>query len=223
MKHTISGHEDYEILEKGVVVSYKNKNSRILKSSPNTKGYLFVDLDGKPCYIHRLVAIQFIENKNKYTVVNHIDGNKQNNNVNNLEWVTQKMNVEHAHRTGLIAKSIQKKIEKNILLLTEKKIEVVKYEKNGKCYFITSYCHNCKNEFSARADSFKRNSYSGLCKNCWHKKLSNKVVQLDKNRKKINEFISVREAERETGVCRSNIYSCLKGKYKTAGGFIWGT
>lgn len=51
--------------------------------------------------VHRLVAETFLENKNKYLVVNHIDGNKQNNNVSNLEWCTISHNVKHAYKTGL--------------------------------------------------------------------------------------------------------------------------
>lgn len=51
--------------------------------------------------VHRLVAEVFLENKNKYPVINHIDGNKQNNNVNNLEWCTQSHNVKESYRLGL--------------------------------------------------------------------------------------------------------------------------
>jgi len=54
-------------------------------------------------YTHRLVATLFIPNVDPslYVEVNHIDGNKENNHVSNLEWVTHTQNVEHAVRTGL--------------------------------------------------------------------------------------------------------------------------
>lgn len=51
--------------------------------------------------IHRLVAETFIDNHNNLEQVNHIDGNKHNNNITNLEWCTQKYNIQEAWRMGL--------------------------------------------------------------------------------------------------------------------------
>ena len=86
---------------------------RVIKSQilrqykrPKEPGYyLFVVLqkDHKRNYVcvHRLVAEAFIPNDNKKPFINHIDGDKSNNNVGNLEWVTQRENVDHAIKAGL--------------------------------------------------------------------------------------------------------------------------
>ena len=68
-------------------------------------GYHKVDLysNGKrtSVRVHRLVAEAFIPNPNELPQINHIDGNKENNNVKNLEWVNNSQNMIHAYRTGL--------------------------------------------------------------------------------------------------------------------------
>ena len=78
----------------------KNKNGKI-RSVKNRHGwYLTVPLccncHRETVRIHRLVAEAFIPNLHKYPEVNHKDGNKQNNNVENLEWCTRAMNMRHA-------------------------------------------------------------------------------------------------------------------------------
>lgn len=82
---------------------YKVKQN-ILKPSKDSYGYLRVglSLNGKLVTkkIHRLVASTFIDGDHKKEV-NHKDGNKTNNNVNNLEWVTRSENQKHAFKIGL--------------------------------------------------------------------------------------------------------------------------
>lgn len=83
---------------KYLISNYGNVKSlytnRILKSG-NNNGYQIVNLHRKNYYVHRLVAIHFLENIENKNQVNHIDFNKSNNHINNLEWITAKENTLH--------------------------------------------------------------------------------------------------------------------------------
>ena len=154
----IEGFENYEVSNLGKVRNIKS--GRILKPFPNRDGYLGHSLcennKRKHLYLHRIIATAFIDNPGKKPQVNHIDENKLNNDLSNLEWCTERENVIHGTRTKRAAE-----------------------------------------------------------------KLSRKVIQLDLNDNVLNEFESMRQAERETGVLVGNISSCCNGKTKSAGGYKW--
>lgn len=101
----ISEKKTYEVSNFGNIRKRLKYGYRNLKPFKDKDGYLKVCLCENQQrvyrYIHRLVAIEFIENKENKPTVNHKDGNKQNNDMNNLEWATIKEQNNHALNTGL--------------------------------------------------------------------------------------------------------------------------
>ena len=75
--------------------------SQLLIPKEHRQGYLWLRIGYKHCLVHRLVAETFIPNPDCKATVNHINGNKADNRVKNLEWATQSENNKHAHITGL--------------------------------------------------------------------------------------------------------------------------
>ena len=93
--------ENYQVSSYGRVWSVRNQ--RCLKPQKHNKGYLNIVLTAKNGkakqeYIHRLVALTFIDNPDNKPTVNHKDENKQNNHVDNLEWATYAENNAHNDR-----------------------------------------------------------------------------------------------------------------------------
>lgn len=133
---------------------FKNSYGIILDDYKiNENGYKRVYILNKTYAIHRLVAYMFIENSENKEQVNHIDGNKLNNKVENLSWVTNQENCIHKFQTGL-------------------------------------------------GNNYKR-----------------KICQYSLENQLIKEFLSIREAIRETKI--GTIGQALQNRQKTAGGFIW--
>jgi hypothetical protein len=115
----IEGHKDYYISNLGnvkttgrVVPFYKGGTKkypeRILKQQKHR--YAIIEIDRKKMLVHRLVAKHFIPNPDKKECVNHKNGNKLDNRVENLEWATHTENINHAYKNGLIQKANHKQV-----------------------------------------------------------------------------------------------------------------
>lgn len=113
------------IYDKGGKTNRKHEE-KILKGWIQNTGYLTVALKNKKYSIHRLVAETFIKNPEKHKTVNHIDGNKLNNKVENLEWCSLQENIKHAYKAGLMenCKRINSKIKQRAKFIDQ-------YDLNG--------------------------------------------------------------------------------------------
>lgn len=115
------------------------KKGKILSTRINNMGYVMVDLkvnkEKSTKLLHRLVAFTFLENPNNYDQVDHIDGNKQNNNLNNLEWVSQSINIKRAYDNKInnITEEAKKRLSENVKGVSPKDRckEVIQLDLNG--------------------------------------------------------------------------------------------
>lgn len=108
MRLKLENYIDYEVSKDGYIYSVKYNKERKLKPNIGKDGYIRVKLYNKNVnktyLLHRLIAQMFIPNPQNKKEVNHIDGDKLNNNVLNLEWCTPSENVVHSYKMGLQSK-----------------------------------------------------------------------------------------------------------------------
>lgn len=222
----------YEISSFGRVKSHAYTSVRFIREQLAGKGYPKVSLrkDGKTQqhYIHRLVAEAFLDNPEQKTEVNHIDGNKRNNHVQNLEWVSRKENQMHAFNNGLL-----KNMENR-----ERAIDVLRRpiicDQTGKVYASVSDAArelgvattNISSILLGRRPHVKGYSFSDYDSSN-PQQHEPQPMQPNRNRKPVicNEtgitYNSLSEAERLTGFARKSIEYVAKGKKKSVKGYTF--
>ena len=218
----------YYITEDGKC--YNEKTGKYLKGQVNCRnGYFSYNLtlpDGskKRCVAHRLVALAYLgdQQTDEKCQVNHRDGNKLNNCVDNLEWVTPSENQQHA---------IDSELRKfnHVFCFNQDKELVAEYKNIPEAVKATGISKwSISIELSAEKKSLVKGFY-------WSReptlgetvKFENhgqpkKVYQYDLNGKFIKSYASQAEAARALGLSRgTHIGECCRGKTKSCAGFIW--
>lgn len=213
--------QDYSVSNKGRI---KNKQGFLLKCHSDKRGYVYKSLGKKTYSVHRLVAQLFIDQIGENMVINHKDGNKGNNDVSNLEIVSQSQNVQHAYNTGLNVK-----INKREVYQVDYRGEIVQMYDSltsvENCTGINrGLIHNaiksgCTSNgyrwFKGRDEIDKEREYKTLTKNFF------KVIQCDcETHTIIAVYDSYPQATNSSNVSKTNISRSCKTTMK-AGGYKW--
>lgn len=159
--------EGYRVSNDGIIESCWHQQGRtlelsnnwkILKPTKNHYGYLQVTLrinnKRKSCYIHRLVALAFIENPYNYSLVCHINDNKEDNRLENLRWGTNKDNFEDSVRNNtyrkdksLGSKNGKSKLNENDVIEIKRLLSLsVSQTKIAKQFDVTKSCISAINK-----------------------------------------------------------------------------
>lgn len=224
----IPSHPKFRATPTGRIYSTKTKRYMKQGTRRGEKGdYLRVNINKKMVSVHKLVAETFIglppEGMDR-PVVNHKDGNKQNNHINNLEWIEHRDNVQHAHDTGLNSTCIP------VVQYSLDGKELNRYKSSASAAKIVGCSH------TAIADACKKKKHVHSIKGfVWRYEddpltqkeidslhtAKSRVVQYSLTCERIREFDSMNEAEKFTGANHAAISQCCRFEIESAGGYQW--
>jgi hypothetical protein len=225
----------YLVDDLGNIYSIKSKTQ--LKLARKSNGYLqaklFVSYDTKTKkrvyvypYVHRLVAEYFIDNPSKLPCVNHIDGNKENNSVDNLEWCTYAQNMQHAVRTGLFKKDRKildlEPVFKDFCskqFLPRDLAERYNWHTGWRLVrYLEEYAKQT-NQLNLFLEA-QQNISKLLGKNS-REHTSKQINQYSLDGTLIKTWDATIDAAKSLGINQGNISNAAVGRAKTAGGFKW--
>lgn len=219
---------NYAITTEGLLLN--TKTNKYLKGQTQKNGYktyIITLSDGsrKRLYAHRMVMMTFkpVEGMEDLEV-NHIDGNKQNNDISNLEWVTSQQNKQHALQTGLYDSKLKKIYcfdkEKNLVGEFDSIVTAVKLQKVSHSGLSNALNHDKATLFNGHYWRFSPDPNFEIytSENKGEKK---RVGKFSLDGDFIESYDSIAEAAEAHGIFRSNISKCCNGHIRTYKGFIW--
>ena len=216
---------NYYITEDGKC--YNDKTKKYLQGQISNSGYLNYNLSLTPqikkrYYAHRLVAQNYLQNPNNLPEVNHKDGNKLNNNVENLEWVSSSENIKHSYELSLNPNQIKVyQFDTNLNLINVYK-SIAEAGRNG--FSTSSIGQEIHKKQKTLTNGYYWNDSDSkdfdimITKNTG---LSSGVYQLDLNDNIIATYSSMGKAAQAVGGSHSHISECCRGKIKTYKGYKW--
>ncbi len=200
----------YFISNLGNVKSIISGKERMLSPCLSNAGYLFIRIKSKAQMIHRLVALMFIPTENPSLHIDHIDGNKLNNQVDNLRWVTQKENNNNPITKSRISIGLKgshrTEAQREVMSAAQKKV----WQKRK------GWKHSTKT-----LEKFKHRQSSMLGRKEEQNPLSKIVLMYDLKGKFIGEFPNSLSIKKQFGIARESVCRCCNGKIKQAGGYIF--
>lgn len=223
MEVFVKGYEGiYSITSDGEVFSYARDTKYKRKLVPDKNGYLTVNFNVagvKVCKkVHRLVAEQFIPNLENKSQVNHKNGIKTDNTINNLEWVTNAENIKHMWKNNLkpVHRLCKRSTTGEPLIRVANKSFSVAIKQDRVQYYLGIYSNLLE------AIKVRDKALSAL--------KEGKILEYTPKRTIIsqiqggiiiNTYSSIREAEKYTLVASGSISKVVSGKASSAGGYFW--